>query len=153
MQNRRRLRGQVSWMGRGRGKRHVCPLLAGILSVFVCLILMANTVLAIQGNPYECQDGTALAVDGRGRVWVAFAGKPDIAALDPSSGQAHAFQYAAPSIAAHPPLRRPGSPPSTLPTFAPNAVWLTHMAVMATDGQGHLYYIRAGSDAIEEVAA
>jgi hypothetical protein len=95
-------------------------------------------------------DGEALAVDLHGRVWMAVAGQPDLAVLDPSTGQVRQFQYAAPSMAAHPHNSLPGAPN---PTYAPNAVWLSHMAVMTTDGQGHVWYIRAGNDAIEEVAA
>jgi streptogramin lyase len=95
-------------------------------------------------------DSAALAVDPRGRVWMAVAGQPEIAVLDPSTGQAHQFQYAAPSVAAHPHHSLPGVPD---PAYAPTAVWLSHMAVMTCDGQGHLWYIRAGNDTIEEVAA
>lgn len=95
-------------------------------------------------------DGSALAVDVHGRVWMAVGGKPDMAALDPSTGQSQLFQYAAPSIVANPVHTLMGLPVSTP---APSAVWLTHIAAMVTDSQGYLWYIRAGYDQIEEVAA
>ena len=78
------------------------------------------------------------------------AGKPDIAVFDPATGRVQQFQYAAPSMAAHPAYEPAGF---TRQSSDPQAVWLTHMAAMTTDGAGHLWYIRAGSDTIEEVAA
>lgn len=95
-------------------------------------------------------DGTALATDRDGRVWMAVAGKPDIAMLDPATGQIQQFQYAAPSMAAHPAVGPHGV---SRQAPYPQAVWVTHMAAMTTDGAGYLWYIRAGSDTIEEVAA
>jgi hypothetical protein len=53
-------------------------------------------------------------------------------------------------MAAHPAYGPAGF---TRQSSDPQAVWLTHMAAMTTDGAGHLWYIRAGSDTIEEVAA
>jgi streptogramin lyase len=95
-------------------------------------------------------DGAALAVDVHGRVWMAVAGKPEIAVLDPATGLIQQFQYAAPSVAAHPAHGPLGAAPRPA---GPNDVWIVHMAAMVTDGVGHLWYIRAGSDVIEEVAA
>lgn len=40
---------------------------------------------------------------------------------------------------------------TAMPT--PGAVWLSHIVAMITDNQGHLWYIRGGSDQIEEVVA
>ena len=67
--------------------------------------------------------------------------------IAPATGQTQHYQYAAPSAAAFP--SRSGAPVST----TPGAVVLTHIVAMATDHEGHLWYVRAGSDHLEEVIA
>jgi sugar lactone lactonase YvrE len=109
-----------------------------------------QTSLFARGIVPFAVDGTALTTDHYGRVWTAVAGKPDIAVFDPATGRVQQFQYAAPSMAAHPAYGPAGF---TRQSSDPQAVWLTHTAAMTTDGAGHLWYIRAGSDTIEEVAA
>jgi streptogramin lyase len=93
---------------------------------------------------------TALATDLYGRVWMAIARQPQIAVLDPASGSVRTFTYAAPSIAANPPHTHLGVP--TRPA-APDAVWIVPIVAMATDSVGHLWYIRAGYQSIEEISA
>jgi len=100
--------------------------------------------------PFDIDDG-ALAADTHGRVWVAVLGRPAIAVFDTATGQVKEYQYAAPSIAGHPPDHGYFGKPVLHP--APGAVWLRHIVAMTTDGQGHLWYVRGGYDSIEEVAA
>ena len=94
-------------------------------------------------------DDTALAIDTHGRIWTSMAGKPRLAVFDPATGQTRQFQYAAPSKAAHP--ARPMTERQASP--APDAVWLSHIVAMTTDADGHLWYIRSGSNRVEEVSA
>lgn len=101
------------------------------------------------GVPFAV-DGAALATDRRGRVWMAIAGQPKIAVFDPATGLTQQFQYAAPSVVAYPVHGPLGTAPR--PADA-NAVQVVRMAAMVTDSEGHLWYVRAGSDVIEEVAA
>lgn len=96
-------------------------------------------------------DDEAIAADAHGRVWVAAAGQPQILVFDPAANQVAHYQYAAPSVAAHPPPHHVGEPEGTTPVAG--AVWTPHIVAMATDGQAHLWYIRAGSDRIEEITA
>ncbi|HET8908935.1 MAG TPA: hypothetical protein VFN11_18405, partial [Ktedonobacterales bacterium] len=100
--------------------------------------------------PFEVSDST-LTIDGRGRVWMAVGEAPQLAVLDPATGDVQRFTYAAPSIAGHPLPHPPVGLPTTVPN--PGAVWVAPIVAMATDQQGHLWYVRAGSDVIEEVAA
>lgn len=96
-------------------------------------------------------DGSAMAADCVGHLWVSIAGLPQVAMVDTTTGQVQRFQYAALSIAANPPSHTMvGAPP-----FTPDAgaVWLDHIVAMATDGQKHLWYVRAGHSTIEQVAA
>ena len=94
-------------------------------------------------------DDSAIASDIHGRIWVAVAGRPDIAVFTPSSGETRLYQYAAPSVAAFPSDgHMPGAMASTM---EPGAVWIVAIVAMTTDSQGHLWYIRAGSDTLEEV--
>lgn len=93
---------------------------------------------------------TTLATDRYGRVWMAVAGQPQIAVFDPATGKARTFTYAAPSIAAHPAHTHLGAPSRSA---APDAVWIVPIVAMATDGEGHLWYIRASYQTIEEVSA
>ena len=74
-----------------------------------------------------------------------------MAVLDPTSGQVRYYQYEALGVAAHPIDVLPSGIERVTP--APGAVWLRHIVAMVADGQGHLWYVRAGSDTIEEVAA
>lgn len=98
-------------------------------------------------------DDRAVAVDRTGRIWMAVAGQPMIAVLTPATGELREYTYAAPSIAAHP-VTEPDLQSSSAPSSSPaQAVWVTPIVAMATDSQGHLWYIRGGSDVIEEVAA
>lgn len=92
---------------------------------------------------------TALACDPSGRLWVAVAGQPRMAVWDGATGNIRQFQYAAAGQAAHPIHSRF----MTGATPAPDAVWLSPIATMVTDAQGHLWYIRTGWSQIEEVAA
>lgn len=94
-------------------------------------------------------DASAVAIDGQGRIWVAVAGQPDLARFDPANGTISEYQYAAPSIAAHPAENAPLGVVSTTPP--PGAVWITPIAAMVCDSQGDLWYVRAGSSQIEEV--
>lgn len=96
-------------------------------------------------------DDSALVTDSSDRLWMGSAASPTIAALTPSSGQIVAFTYSAASIVNG---VASGGPYGTAPR-APSqaAVYLSHIVAMATDVRGHLYYIRAGSDRIETVAA
>lgn len=95
-------------------------------------------------------DGTSLAADNQGRIWVSVGGKPQIAAVDTASGTVQVFQYSAPSIAANPPTNRLAGQPTSVPA---GAVYLRHIVAMVTDNQGHLWYIFDGTDTIQEVAA
>lgn len=79
---------------------------------------------------------------------MSVAGAPRMAVLDVQTSQIAQFQYAAASQVDHP-LAAPFF--TGIPT--PGAVWLSHIAAMVTDNQGHLWYIRAGWSQIEEVAA
>jgi len=106
-------------------------------------------VFAQRVVPFDVDDA-ALTADLHGRVWLAMAGQPRIAALDPASGQIQQYQYAAPSVAANPPHHHLGDP---VVTPAPGAVWVSHIVAMTADGDGHLWYVRAGYNRIEEVAA
>lgn len=100
--------------------------------------------------PFDVADD-ALATDAKGRVWMAVGGMPQIAVLDPASGTLRTFQYAAPSIAGH---QLPSMPITAHPeTAAPGAVWLVPIVAMVTDGQGHLWYMRAGYHSLEEITA
>lgn len=98
---------------------------------------------------FEISD-TTLATDVHGRIWLAVGGQPKIAVLDPTTGQVRMFTYAAPSMAAHPPHTHLGVQTGS---SAPDAVWLVPIVAMATDDQGHLWYIREGYPTIEEVSA
>lgn len=105
--------------------------------------------------PFDVDD-VAIAADSYGRVWVAVGGQPRIAVLDPTTGYVQQYQYAAPSVAAHPVTNQRFSAAtghSSGMQLQPGAVWLRHIVAMVTDSQGHLWYVRAGSDLIEEVAA
>jgi hypothetical protein len=92
-----------------------------------------------------------MVADGKGRVWVSVAGEPDIALLNPASGALQEFTYTAPPVATNSSAHHPFGAPTT--PLNPNAVWLQHIVAMTTDGSGHLWYVRAGSGTIEEVAA
>lgn len=94
-------------------------------------------------------DDKAIAVDGRGRIWVALAGQPQIGVYDTATGSLQVFQYAAPSILAHP----ADTHGQQRVQAAPGAVWLRHIVEMVTDGQGHLWYVRAGYSSLEEISA
>lgn len=94
-------------------------------------------------------DNTAIATDDQGRVWVAVAGQPDLAVYDPAAGTLREYQYAASGVAAHPIEDLPLGVERTTPV--PGAVWITHIVAMVCDARGDLWYIRAGSDELEEV--
>ena len=94
-------------------------------------------------------DSTSVAPDSHGRVWVAIAGQPDLARFDPASGEIQEYQYAAASVAANPIQDLPLGIERMTP--APGAVWITRIVAMVCDGRGDLWYIRAGSDEVEEV--
>lgn len=116
-----------------------------------------SAVFAQHLLPFDVGD-SALAADAQGHIWVAVAGQPDVAVYNPASGALHQYQYAALSVTAHPAIDGPVGvqpvPPTTSTTStapAPGAVWLTPIVAMVCDGQGDLWYIRAGSDVLEEV--
>lgn len=92
----------------------------------------------------------SLTTDTHGRVWMAVGGEPKIAVFDPSSGLVQQFSYPVQSPTKY--LSHPDVPgvPLTPPT---GAIWITPIAAMVTDDQGHLWFIRDLSDQIEEVAA
>lgn len=99
-------------------------------------------------SPFDIDDA-AIATDDQGHIWVAVAGQPDLARIDPVHGTIQEYQYAALSVAAHPITDLPLGIVPTAP--APGAVWITHIVAMACDGQGNLWYFRAGSSQLEEV--
>lgn len=92
----------------------------------------------------------SLATDLHGRVWVAIAGQPKIGVLNPDTGQMREFTYSAQTAASF--ASRPDDPEIPL-SPAPGSVWVTPIAAMIADGQGHLWFIRDLNDQIEEVAA
>lgn len=106
--------------------------------------------------PFDVED-TALAVDDKGRIWVAVAGQPDVALLDPATGQVRQFQYAAMRArvvhaSAPPPLAgRQQSTSSQGQATGAAPLLIAPMAAMAADASGNLWYVRVGNDQIEEV--
>ena len=60
------------------------------------------------------------------------------------------FTYSAQTAASF--ASRPDDPEIPL-SPAPGSVWVTPIAAMIADGQGHLWFIRDLNDQIEEVAA
>ena len=85
--------------------------------------------------PFQVDD-KALAVDVHGRIWASIAGQPRIAVLDAATGVVlNEHQYSAPSV--------PGGPTG--------AYVLKHIVAMASDSQGHLWYVRIGENVIYEV--
>ena len=91
---------------------------------------------------------TALTCDPNGRLWLSVADQPRMAVWDGATGNIRQFQYAAAGQADH-----PIHSPFKVGTPATDAVWLSPIATMVTDAQGHLWYIRTGWSQIEEVTA
>jgi streptogramin lyase len=111
----------------------------------------AHRAAAMSRIPVEI-DGAALTADSTGRVWFALQGRPNVAFLDPTSNRIQTFTYAAPAIQAQSAVSSQQRGATQL-TAQPPAVWLRHIVAMATDSNGHLWYIRDGLGQIEEVSA
>jgi hypothetical protein len=101
--------------------------------------------------PFDIGD-TSMTSDVHGRIWVPVANKPQIALFDPATGQAQIYQYAAPVIPSGPSLNAPYGYQSSSAS-ASTAVAVVPIVSMTTDSQGHLWYVRAGYNAVEEVGA
>ena len=107
--------------------------------------------------PFDVED-SSVASDLHGRIWVAVAGQPDLAALDTATGQVREYQYAtAVADASHvngsPRNTGAGGQNSQATPGTSTMYLIAPIAAMATDALGHLWYVRIGSDHIEEVSA
>lgn len=98
-------------------------------------------------------DDTSIAVDAHGQVWLSLARQPTLAVLNPQSNQMRTYHYAAAGVAQRGQTHQilPGTSSTYGAASAPGALALSHIAVMVTDDQDDLWYVRAGSSVIEEV--